>query len=75
MKQVLAGGEAQSPAIAALLGDGHAGDEIAVSVRELFEATAAERQLVVLFDDVQRGEPSSSIWSSMSPTGHATHRS
>ena len=58
VKQVLAGGEAPSPGIAALLGDGQApADEIAVSVRKLFEATASERPLAVLFDDLQWAEP------------------
>ena len=58
VKQVLAGGEAPGPGIAALLGDGQApADEIAVSVRKLFEATASERPLAVLFDDLQWAEP------------------
>jgi class 3 adenylate cyclase/tetratricopeptide (TPR) repeat protein len=44
-------------AVAALLGDGvAAAEDIALSVRRLFEAVAAERPLVVVFDDVQWGE-------------------
>ena len=58
VKQLLAAGEAPGSGVAALLGDGQASaDEIAVSVRKLFEATASTRPLSVLFDDLQWAEP------------------
>ena len=58
VKQLLGDEPPPSPAIAALLGDGIAsGDDIAVAMRKLFEAAAAERPLVVVFDDIQWGEP------------------
>jgi class 3 adenylate cyclase len=57
VKQLL-GDDEPTPALAALLGDGQASaDEIAVGVRKLLEARAAERPLAVLFDDLQWGEP------------------
>jgi class 3 adenylate cyclase len=57
VKQLL-GNDEPTPALAALLGDGQASaDEIAVGVRKLLEARAAERPLAVLFDDLQWGEP------------------
>jgi hypothetical protein len=57
VKQLL-GDEVPTPAVAALLGDGQASaDEIAVAVRKLLEARAAERPLAILFDDLQWGEP------------------
>jgi class 3 adenylate cyclase/tetratricopeptide (TPR) repeat protein len=56
--QLLHGDPPPSPAIAALLGNGFASaDDIAVATRKLFEAAAATRPLVVVFDDVQWGEP------------------
>ncbi|HET7138193.1 MAG TPA: adenylate/guanylate cyclase domain-containing protein [Gaiellaceae bacterium] len=58
VRQLLGGRPAPDAAIAALLEDGVApADEIALAVRRLFEAAAAERPLVVLFDDLQWGEP------------------
>jgi class 3 adenylate cyclase/tetratricopeptide (TPR) repeat protein len=58
VKQLLGDSQPPVPALAALLGDGQASaDEIAFAVRKLFEAAAAERPLVVLFDDVQWAEP------------------
>jgi class 3 adenylate cyclase/tetratricopeptide (TPR) repeat protein len=55
--QLLRGERPPSPAIAALLGDGGASaDEIAFDVRKLFERSAADRPLVVVFDDLQWGE-------------------
>jgi class 3 adenylate cyclase/tetratricopeptide (TPR) repeat protein len=58
VKQLLGGSEASTPGLAALLGDGRASaEEIAFAVRKLFEAAAAERPLVVLFDDLQWAEP------------------
>ena len=58
VKQLLGDDPPPSPAIAALLGDGIASaDDIAVATRKLLEAAAAERPLVVVFDDVQWGEP------------------
>jgi class 3 adenylate cyclase len=58
VKQLLADTPAPNAAIAALLGDGQASaDEIAVAVRRLFESKAAERPLVVVFDDLQWAEP------------------
>ncbi|HUK44745.1 MAG TPA: adenylate/guanylate cyclase domain-containing protein [Gaiellaceae bacterium] len=56
--QLLGDAPAPNAAIAALLGDGQApADEIAVAVRRLFETSADERPLVVLFDDLQWAEP------------------
>src|SRR5581483_2226603 len=56
--QLLQGEAPPNAALAALLGDGEApADEIAVAVRRLFETRAAEHPLVVVFDDVQWGEP------------------
>jgi class 3 adenylate cyclase/tetratricopeptide (TPR) repeat protein len=56
--QLLGDSPAPNTAIAALLGEGQApADEIAVAVRKLFEASAAERPLVALFDDLQWAEP------------------
>jgi class 3 adenylate cyclase/tetratricopeptide (TPR) repeat protein len=58
VKQLLGDAGAPNAAIAALLGEGDApADEIAFAVRKLFEHAAAERPLVVYFDDVQWGEP------------------
>ncbi len=58
VKQLLGERAAPGPAIAALLGAGQAAtDEVAVAVRKLFEAAALERPLIVLFDDIQWGEP------------------
>ena len=52
------GSAAPNATIAALLGEGQApADEIAIAVRKLFEAAAADRPLVVVFDDIQWGEP------------------
>jgi class 3 adenylate cyclase/tetratricopeptide (TPR) repeat protein len=57
VKQLL-GDDEPAPAIAALLGEGQASaDDIAVGVRKLFEARAADRPLAILFDDLQWGEP------------------
>ncbi len=56
--QLLGGEQPPSAALAALLGEGQApADEIAFAVRKLFEARAAQRPLVVLFDDLQWAEP------------------
>jgi class 3 adenylate cyclase/tetratricopeptide (TPR) repeat protein len=56
--RLLAGAAPSSPALSALLGDGEAAaPDISLAVRKLFEAKAAERPLVVLFDDVQWAEP------------------
>jgi class 3 adenylate cyclase/tetratricopeptide (TPR) repeat protein len=56
--QLLRGAPSPSPAISALLGDGIASaDDIAVATRKLFEGAAADRPLVVVFDDLQWGEP------------------
>jgi class 3 adenylate cyclase/tetratricopeptide (TPR) repeat protein len=58
VKQLLGAAPPPDAASAALLGDGAASaDDIAFSVRKLLEARAAERPLVVLFDDIQWGEP------------------
>ena len=58
VKELLAGSAAPNATIAALLGEGQApADEIAIAVRKLFEAAAADRPLVVVFDDIQWGEP------------------
>ena len=58
VKELLAGSAAPNATIAALLGEGQApADEIAIAVRRLFEAAAADRPLVVVFDDIQWGEP------------------
>ncbi len=56
--QLLGGAPAPNEAIAALLGDGRASaEEIALAARKLFESAASERPLVVVFDDLQWGEP------------------
>jgi class 3 adenylate cyclase/tetratricopeptide (TPR) repeat protein len=56
--RLLAGADPPDTALAALLGDGHAtAPDISFAVRKLFEAKAAERPLVVVFDDVQWAEP------------------
>ncbi len=56
--QLLGDASPPNPTIAALLGDGSAAaDEIAFAVRKLFETSARERPLVVLFDDLQWAEP------------------
>jgi class 3 adenylate cyclase/tetratricopeptide (TPR) repeat protein len=56
--RLLGGAAPPNPALAALLGDGQAGaPDIAFAVRKLFEAKAAARPLVVVFDDVQWAEP------------------
>ncbi|MGH3003765.1 MAG: AAA family ATPase [Gaiellaceae bacterium] len=58
VKQLLGDAPPPDEALAALLGDGDApADEIAFAVRKLLEQAAAERPLVVFFDDVQWGEP------------------
>jgi class 3 adenylate cyclase/tetratricopeptide (TPR) repeat protein len=58
VKELLAGSAAPNPTIAALLGEGQApAEEIAIAVRKLFEGAAVERPLVVVFDDIQWGEP------------------
>ncbi len=58
VKQLLSEKSPPAGAIAALLGSGQAAtDEVAVAVRKLFEEAALERPLVVLFDDIQWGEP------------------
>lgn len=59
-RELLAETPAAAATIALLLGEAQsatAPEEIAWSVRKLFEAGARERPLVVLFDDVQWGEP------------------
>jgi tetratricopeptide (TPR) repeat protein len=57
-RQLLQGRPPPSPALAALLGEGDApADEIAFAVRRLLEAEASARPLVVVFDDLQWGEP------------------
>jgi class 3 adenylate cyclase/tetratricopeptide (TPR) repeat protein len=58
VKQLLGATPPPDQAIAALLGDGQATkDDIAISVRKLFESHAAERPLVVCFDDLHWAEP------------------
>jgi class 3 adenylate cyclase len=58
VKQLLGDAPAPDGAIAALLGEGQGTtDEIAFSVRKVFEAAAAERPLVVVFDDLHWAEP------------------
>ncbi len=58
VKQLLGGKAPDDPAVAALLGHGHAAtDEIAFGVRKLLEARAASRPLIVLIDDLHWGEP------------------
>ena len=58
VKQLLRDEPAPNAAIAALLGEGDAtADDIALSVRRLFEIAARERPLVVYFDDLQWAEP------------------
>ena len=55
--RLLAGAEPPNAALSALLGDGEAAaPDISLAVRKLFEAKAAERPLVVVFDDVQWAE-------------------
>jgi len=51
---------AEQPGLATILGDGEATsspDEIAWAFRKLLEARAAERPVVVVFDDIHWGEP------------------
>jgi class 3 adenylate cyclase/tetratricopeptide (TPR) repeat protein len=58
VRQLLGESEPPNATLAALLGQGQApADEIAFAVRKLFEAAAAERPLVVFFDDLQWAEP------------------
>ena len=58
VKQLLGTEPPDDPAVAALLGHGQAAtDEIAFGVRKLLEASAVERPLVVLLDDLHWGEP------------------
>jgi tetratricopeptide (TPR) repeat protein len=58
VKQLLGDASPPNPAVAALLGSGDVpAEEIAFAVRKLFEQRASERPLVVLFDDLQWGEP------------------
>jgi class 3 adenylate cyclase/tetratricopeptide (TPR) repeat protein len=58
VKHLLGDAPAPNAQVAALLGDGQASaDEIAVAVRRLFESAAADRSLVVVFDDLQWAEP------------------
>ncbi len=58
VKQLLGRSDPPNAALSALLGHGQASaDEIAFAVRKLFESAAAERPLVVFFDDLQWGEP------------------
>jgi len=55
--RLLGGAEPPNTALAALLGDGEAAaPDISLAVRKLFEEKAAERPLVVVFDDVQWAE-------------------
>jgi class 3 adenylate cyclase len=56
--QLLGGAPPPDSALAALLGDGQStADDIAFSVRKLFESAASERPLVVVFDDLHWAEP------------------
>ena len=56
--RLLGGADSPNSALAALLGDGQAAaPDIAFAVRKLFEAKAADRPLVVVFDDLQWAEP------------------
>jgi class 3 adenylate cyclase/tetratricopeptide (TPR) repeat protein len=58
VKQLLGSDPPPNPGVAALLRREQATtDDIAAGVRRLLEASAAERPLVVLFDDVHWGEP------------------
>ena len=58
VKELLGGEPPHHAAIAALLGEGQAtAEEIAAAVRKLLQAAAADRPLVVLFDDIHWGEP------------------
>jgi class 3 adenylate cyclase/tetratricopeptide (TPR) repeat protein len=58
VKQLLRDAPPPDAAIAALLGDGTASaDDIAFAVRKLLEREAADRPVVVLFDDIHWGEP------------------
>jgi class 3 adenylate cyclase/tetratricopeptide (TPR) repeat protein len=58
VKQLLGESPPPDQAIAALLGEGQAtADDIAFAVRKLFEGAAAERPLVVVFDDLHWAEP------------------
>jgi class 3 adenylate cyclase/tetratricopeptide (TPR) repeat protein len=58
VKQLLGAAPPPDAAIAALLGDGQATtDDIAFSVRKLFESAAMDRPLVVVFDDLHWAEP------------------
>jgi class 3 adenylate cyclase/tetratricopeptide (TPR) repeat protein len=59
VKQLLPDGGATGP-LAAILGDDSAGStaqEIAWAFRKLLEARAAERPVIVVFDDIHWGEP------------------
>ncbi len=60
LKRLLADSAGAEPALASILGDDSAASsptEIAWAFRKLLEARAAERPLVVVFDDVHWGEP------------------
>jgi class 3 adenylate cyclase/tetratricopeptide (TPR) repeat protein len=61
VKQLLTGSEDEAAAaLATILGDEHAAsspEEIAWAFRKLLEARAAERPLVVVFEDIHWGEP------------------
>jgi class 3 adenylate cyclase/tetratricopeptide (TPR) repeat protein len=60
VKQLLGDGDGATGALGAILGDESAAgspDEIAWAFRKLLEAHAAERPLVVVFDDIHWGEP------------------
>ena len=58
VKQLLGESEPPNVGVSALLGRGQAAaDEIAFAARKLFESAAAERPLIILFDDLQWGEP------------------
>jgi class 3 adenylate cyclase/tetratricopeptide (TPR) repeat protein len=58
VKQLLGQAGAPNPSLAALLGEGVASaDDIALAVRRLLEERSAERPLIVVFDDLQWGEP------------------
>jgi len=60
VKQLLRDGGGATASLGTILGDASAAgspDEIAWAVRKLLEAHAAERPLVVVFDDIHWGEP------------------